>query len=151
MQLALSISDFAEEICKAVEQSAPPEMAVANTNRELLKHRLIKILSTQSIPVAANATNIEQTFQRLAREWREETAHLSSMTKMVMHPKYQRIIGMGPAVLPLLFRELQKNPDHWFWALQAITNEDPTQPEDLGNVPKMAASWLKWAEEKGYV
>jgi hypothetical protein len=55
---------------------------------------------------------MEQTFQRLAREWREETAHLSSMTKMVMHPKYQRIIGTGPAVLPLLFCELQKNPDH---------------------------------------
>jgi hypothetical protein len=73
------------------------------------------------------------------------------MTKMVMHPKYQRIIGMGPAVLPLLFRELQKNPDHWFWALQAITDEDPTRPEDLGDVPKMAASWLKWAEEKGYL
>ena len=110
MQLALSISDFAEEICKAVEQSASPEMPVANTNRELLKNRLIKILNIRSIPIAANTTDIEQTFQRLAREWKEETAHLSSMTKMVMHPKYQRIIGMGPAVLPLLFRELQKIP-----------------------------------------
>lgn len=151
MPVALSISDFAEEICKAVEQSAASEMAVANTNRELLKNRLINILRAQSIPFTANATEIEQAFQRLAREWREETAHLSSMTKMVMHPKYQRIIGMGPAVLPLLFRELQKNPDHWFWALQAITNEDPTRPEDLGDAPKMTVSWLKWAEEKGYL
>jgi hypothetical protein len=33
MEMVFSISDFAEEICKAVEQSASPEMAVANTNR----------------------------------------------------------------------------------------------------------------------
>jgi hypothetical protein len=26
-----------------------------------------------------------------------------SITKMVMHPKCQRIISLGPAVLPLLF------------------------------------------------
>lgn len=151
MSLALSISEFAEEICKAVEQSTSPELAATSMNREQLKSRLIEILSKRPFPVDANASDLEQTFQRLAKEWQEETGHLSSMTKMVMHPKYQRIIGMGPAVLPFLFRELQKNPDHWFWALQAITDEDPTQPEDIGNVPKMAASWLKWAEEKGYL
>ncbi|MCI0695201.1 hypothetical protein L0337_24735 [candidate division KSB1 bacterium] len=151
MQLALSIPDVAEEICKAVEQSASPEMAVVNTNRELLKNRLIKILSAQPIHVASNAADIGETFRRLAKEWREETAHISSLTKMVMHPKYQRIIGMGPAVLPILFRELQKNPDHWFWALQAITEEDPTRPEDLGDVHKMTESWLQWAQEKGYL
>ncbi len=151
MSLELSIPDFAEEICKVVEQSASPEIAIVNTNREFIKNRLIKILSSHSFNVAANAAALEQTFQRLAKEWKEETAHLSSMTKLVMHPKYQSIIGMGPAVLPVLFRELQKNPDHWFWALQAITGEDPARPEDIGEVRKMTETWLKWAEKKGYV
>jgi hypothetical protein len=95
--------------------------------------------------------SIEQRFYRLAHEWREETAHLSSLTKLVMHPKYQSIIGMGPDVLPILFRELQKKPDHWFWALRAITEEDPTRPEDAGNIRKMREAWLRWAEEKGYL
>jgi hypothetical protein len=45
MQLALSISGFTEEICKAVEQSASSGMAAANTDRELLKNHL----SIQSI------------------------------------------------------------------------------------------------------
>jgi hypothetical protein len=106
-------------------------------------------------PLAAKKENesarIERKFQLLAKEWRDETSHLSSMTKLVMHPKYQNIIGLGPAVLPILFRELQKNPDHWFWALSAITEEDPTHPEDAGDLRKMTESWLKWAREKGYL
>jgi hypothetical protein len=54
--------------------------------------------STFSIPV-------EQAFQGLAKEWRDETAHLSSMTKLMMHPKYQSIVGLGPSVVPVLLRE----------------------------------------------
>jgi hypothetical protein len=70
---------------------------------------------------------------------------------MVMHPKYQSIIGMGPDVLPIIFRELQEKPGHWFWALQAITEEDPTRPEDAGDLQKMRAAWLGWAKERGYL
>lgn len=99
----------------------------------------------------SESARVERKFQLLAKEWRDETAHLSSTTKLVMHPKYQNIIGMGPAVLPILFRELQKNPDHWFWALCAITEEDPTNPEDAGDLRKMSEAWLKWAREKGYL
>jgi len=104
-------------------------------------------------PITAKkeSASMERKFQLLAKEWRDETSHLSSMTKLVMHPKYQNIIGLGPAVLPILFRELQKNPDHWFWALSAITEEDPTNPEDAGNLRKMSDAWLKWAREKGYL
>jgi len=104
-------------------------------------------------PIAAKkeSASMERKFQLLAKEWREETSHLSSMTKLVMHPKYQNIIGMGPAVLPILFRELQKKPDHWFWALSAITEENPTNPEDAGDLRKMSDAWLKWAREKGYL
>ena len=94
---------------------------------------------------------LQKKLRRLAKEWKDETSHLSSMTKMVMHPKYQNIIGMGPAILPILFQELQRNPDHWFWALQAITGENPARPEDSGDLNKMTKSWLEWARQKGYL
>ena len=93
---------------------------------------------------------LEKRFRRLTREWRDETEHLSSMTQMMMHPKYQSIIGLGPEVVPLLLRELKEAPDYWFWALRAITEEDPTNPEDAGNLQKMTDAWLQWAEEKGF-
>jgi hypothetical protein len=94
--------------------------------------------------------DIEERFSRLVNAWREETVFTSSLSELAMHPKYQNIIGMGPDVLPILFRELRDNPDYWFWALRAITEEDPTQPEDAGDLQKMRDAWLKWAEEQGY-
>lgn len=44
------------------------------------------------------------------------------------------------------FRKQQKNPDHWFWALQAITEENPANPKDAGDLRKMSEAWLKWAK-----
>jgi hypothetical protein len=88
-------------------------------------------------------------FEELARQWRRETAHLSSVSKMAMHPAYQRITGLGPAALPLILRELKRKPGHWFWALNAISGEDPAQPGD--NFPQAVAAWLRWGEERGYL
>lgn len=95
-----------------------------------------------------SADELEQTYQALAAKWREETGHISSITKLVMHPCYQRIIGLGPAVLPILLRELQREPDYWFWALEAITGENPVDDKDMGNVPRMAEAWLNWARRR---
>jgi len=124
------------------------EITLEKTDNAALDERIEKPLTVKK---ENESVSIERKFQLLAKEWRDETSHLSSMTKLVMHPKYQNIIGLGPAVLPILFRELQKNPDHWFWALSAITEEDPTNPEDAGNLRKMSDAWLKWAREKGYL
>ena len=89
-------------------------------------------------------------FAALAQEWTEATAFTSSATAMAMHPAYQQIIGMGDAALPFIFQELRRQPDHWFWALKAITGEDPVPPSDRGQIEKMAAVWLQWAEQRGY-
>src|SRR5574341_344300 len=100
-------------------------------------------------PPKTTDETVEEKFRRLASEWRDETSHLSSMSQLIMHPKYQSIIGMGPDVLPILFRELETDPDYWFWALRAITEEDPTSPDDAGDLDKMTQSWLAWAHEHG--
>jgi hypothetical protein len=79
---------------------------------------------------AAPTKDTEGLFQELANQWRRETAHLSLAIKKVTHPAYQRIIGLGLDAVPLILRELQRRSGHWFWALKAITGEDPAQPED---------------------
>jgi hypothetical protein len=61
--------------------------------------------------------NLETQFHKLAKTWKEETAYLSSVTTMANHPAYQEIIKMGWPVVPLILQELQRKPDHWFWAL----------------------------------
>jgi hypothetical protein len=89
-------------------------------------------------------------FQRFAEQWQAESQFMSSMTEMVMLPSYQRIIGLGREAIPLLLRELERKPDYWFWALQAITGQDPVSPADRGDLQKMSAAWLAWGKQEGY-
>lgn len=91
---------------------------------------------------------IERTFHDLLDKWREETSFVSSVEKMAMHPAYQQIIGMGKEIVPLILRELQQEPDHLYWALSAITRENPVRPEEAGDLDKMTVSWLRWGIER---
>lgn len=93
---------------------------------------------------------LPQRFGELAASWHEECCYLSSVREMALHPAYQQIIGMGPAVLPYLLDELEREPDHWFWALEAITGEDPVRPEHQGLIHEMAQDWLRWAKGQGW-
>lgn len=100
-------------------------------------------------PASRQMESDEQKFQRLASQWQEETLFVSSTTKMCTHPAYLQIIGMGPAAVPLLLRELERQPNHWFWALHAITGADPVDPRDRGNVERMTRAWLRWGTDQG--
>ena len=93
----------------------------------------------------------EKKFGRLKDEWRRDNLVTSSITKLCTHPAYQRIIGMGAAVVPLLLRELQDDPDHWFWALNVITEEDPVKREDAGDLRKMSQAWPDWGKRHGII
>ena len=97
--------------------------------------------------------NLEQVFESLATQWREDTEHMSNLNKACKHFAYQQIIGMGKVaprlILPLLLRELELRPDHWFWALHEITNEDPPQQDD--DFDSATDAWIAWGKEKGYL
>jgi hypothetical protein len=57
---------------------------------------------------------------------------------------------MEPEVIPFLLRELEREPDHWFRALHALTGAHPVPAESRGKVHEMAVAWLRWAREQGY-
>ena len=92
-------------------------------------------------------TGVRDRFQRLAAEWKERSRYLSNTAQMAMLEPYQRIIGMGPPVVPLILAELRREPDHWFWALEAITEENPVPPEAAGKVRPMAQAWIEWGSD----
>ncbi len=94
---------------------------------------------------------VEERFQRLAAQWRKEVPKTcSSVTQMAMHPAYQGIIGLGWEAVPLLLSELENRPDHWFWALKAITGKNPIKPAHQGVVEAMARAWIAWGRRQGY-
>lgn len=89
-------------------------------------------------------------FERLARQWREETGGYSVLKPIVAHPAYRKIIAMGEGALPLIFADLRREPDHWFNALREITGANPVPAADRGRLEAMRDHWLRWAEENGY-
>jgi hypothetical protein len=100
-------------------------------------------LPTKQTPSTPPPESLDQKFQRLATIWRTETAYVSSTSDLVGHPAFQEIVGMGPAVIPLLLRELEHRTGHWHRALRRITGADPVPPADRGNIGKTAEAWLR--------
>src|ERR1700676_3409375 len=92
----------------------------------------------------------ESRFRLLVQEWKSERDPYSSRPdEWAMCWPYQKIIAMGPRVVPLILAELRTNPDHWFWALSALTDEDPILPDKRGQFAEMTKAWLAWGEQHG--
>src|SRR2546426_12650752 len=101
-------------------------------------------MSTASPPQPQTPAEVRDRFRRLASEWKEQSRYLSNTAQMAMLKPYQQIIGMGWSAVPLILEELQREPDQWFWALEAITDQNPVPPEIAGNVRQMAQAWIEW-------
>jgi hypothetical protein len=99
----------------------------------------------------AQTENERHKFRRLADQWREQTRALSSDSDIVANFAYHQIMAMGERALPLIFEEMEAHGGRWFWALRAITGENPVRPEDRGNVRRMTEVWLEWARRHEYV
>ncbi|AFY69548.1 hypothetical protein Pse7367_1254 [Thalassoporum mexicanum PCC 7367] len=93
--------------------------------------------------------NLVKKFDALTSIWREETACFSSITKIIKHPAYQEIINIGAEAVPLILNDLEKEPDHWFYALYKITGTNPVSPDS--NFEQAAQEWLQWGKDKGLI
>jgi hypothetical protein len=107
--------------------------------------------SPSAVPGSPDREALDDEFRVLAQRWREETAVFSSAMRKAAHPAYQEIIRMGPAVVPVILRELEREPDHWFVALTEITGANPVRPEHAGDMRRMAQDWLDFGRTHGYL
>ena len=95
------------------------------------------------------AEPLQERFNLLLQDWKSRTRHLSNVAQISLVSSYQQIIGMGPSALPLILTELQRETDHWFWALEAITGENPVPDSDAGDMAASARAWIQWGKENG--
>jgi hypothetical protein len=100
-----------------------------------------------TVPMDENESNFRQRFARLATQWKLERGDSSKLIDLAMHPAYQQIIGMGEHAVPLIIQEMNERPDHWDWALRAITGADPVPLESWGKLDEIAAAWVAWGKE----
>src|SRR5438105_4133403 len=98
-------------------------------------------MSATTLPAPSPETTVR--FRQLAAEWKRQSHYLSNTAQMAMLKPYQQIIGMGPAAIPLILEELAREPNQWFWALEAITSENPVDPANFGRVRASANDWIE--------
>jgi hypothetical protein len=103
----------------------------------------------QDIKAVTGEAELEQKFQRLAKEWRKETRHISSIRERSMNRAYQRIIAMGKPALLFILRDLQRTRDHWLWALNMIEDENPASHIEIFD--EAVEAWLDWGKQRGYL
>jgi hypothetical protein len=109
-----------------------------------------------TISVRSSSTDVDSTgalkaFKAHERKWKRETQYISSLSDKYLHPSYARIIGMGPSAVPMILQSLKRQPNDWFYALRAITGDNPVDPNDAGDVAKMSQAWLEWGARRGFV
>lgn len=115
------------------------------------EHRVFnRIKNITTTPTISDA-ELRQRFRELAADWKAQSRYLSNTAQMAMLRPYQRIIGMGRAVVPLILEELRREPDQWFWALEAITGDNPVPAEAAGSVRLMAQAWIDWGIRHGFI
>jgi hypothetical protein len=107
-----------------------------------------RVSADASVAVRARP-DVARAFRLLVDEWNEETEDVATIGDRFMHRSYQQIIGLGPAAVPLLLRELEREPDYWFWALAAITRQNPVPPG--ASFDEAVEAWLRWGRSKGHV
>jgi hypothetical protein len=120
---------------------------------------LIAVIAKQ-FEEAFSAMSAEQIdwfeFQGYAEDWLKNRPRKSRADQLVAYPAYQRIIGMGQRAIPCILRRLQDElkvgePNHWFWALWAITGAMPVREDRQGKIFEMARDWISWGESEGYI
>ena len=99
-----------------------------------------------------NSAADKDRFEQLVIEWRKQRNPYSSDPQgPAACPAYQKIIAMGTAATPLILNEMRQRPDHWFIALEALTNVNPIAQKHQGDFSNMVGDWLDWGGRNGFV
>lgn len=110
----------------------------------------------QSSPIKVRVYNISASvtkptkaiFKECADKWKNDTAHLSIISQRLQHPAYQRIIRMGPSIVPFILEEMEQQPNHWFYALSLLTDANPIPADFKGTVRDAADLWIRWGKSR---
>lgn len=142
------------EVCPAATTRADPRVyradivGLRHPNAEFIARARADVPLLLDEVARLRPPDLEERFGSLARQWRLDTGVLSNVHDIVVHHAYQRIIGMGPAVLPHILRDMQiTGGGHWFWALAVIVGEDKAAGHDT--VDGATAAWLQWGRDAG--
>ena len=86
--------------------------------------------------------SLQERFNKLATEWKQETSHISTLGKRYKHKAYGEILSMGESAVPLILNELRRDTDWWFDALEKLTNRNPAR--NAQTFYEGVDEWISW-------
>jgi hypothetical protein len=90
---------------------------------------------------------LQEVFDSLAKRWKNESKHMSKISSMERLESHGAIVRLGDKAVPLILRELRRDPYHWFGALSSITRADPVAKEHRGRLKLSTNDWLDWGRQ----
>lgn len=89
--------------------------------------------------------SIEEKFNELFENWRNETGGYSIILYKYEHPSYQKIIDMGDSIVPILLEKCKNNNFLWYYdMLKTIVGCEFN--EDL-----VGEDWIDWGKQQRYI
>ncbi len=83
-------------------------------------------------------------FDKLANEWEIGTMHLSSSRQMEEHPAFQKLVDLGPKIIPLAMERFKRNLGvYWCLVLLKLVDNPPDIRVD-GDMVEMRKRWIEW-------
>ncbi|MCI1267914.1 MAG: hypothetical protein LKG19_15165 [Saprospiraceae bacterium] len=89
---------------------------------------------------------LKKKFELYSSLWKKETMFSSSSSEITNNAAYRSIIGLGTDIIPFIIHDLQQSENHWFYALEQLTGENPISNDHIGVIKLMKSDWLNWAE-----
>jgi hypothetical protein len=93
--------------------------------------------------------HMEFDFPFAARAWEHDSRFDSHPGKE--HFSYQSILKMGPGVIPLVLKRIQRRPSWLVIILPDLTGENPCPAQYAGRLKEQIEHWLMWGKEKGHL
>ena len=144
------IADLVEESFSLHSRAGAIEGEIAFESERAIDHFIGGLVEKENLSALNTPPHLITEFDSLVNEWYRGRPRGVDIDRMVAQPAYQHIIALGRRAVPLILRELEQNPSHWFWALHSITGADPVSQNDQGNLGGMRMAWTSWGRQNGY-
>lgn len=101
-------------------------------------------------------------YQKLRDELNYHTGHFSSISRVIHHPTFGKIVRLGKEIVPIILDEIDHYhqtgeeeffPSGWwgFNAIAEVMNGWPEEKGEPGVFDSWVGVWVRWGEKNGYL
>ena len=136
---------FAKELSKYKQGKGSVQFPIEEPMPLELIARMVKFKAEEA-RAKGHKQELKERFDFYNSIWKSETSFSSSIAEITNNSAYRSIIGLGQEVVPFIIDDLKATDNHWFYALEVLTGQNPIKENHKGIVPLMKDDWMEWAK-----